>query len=267
MAPCPCKPQALGSRGWAWAAFSRHLGRGRGSCREKPGGQGAGAQSRAQGGQTDRAYSALCWQRCIPASAVGLWPVGERVLVPNPCSSSERTWESSPVTGPADPSRTPDSRCSVPSPSLCLPLPPFRQNGGLCGQASYRGSSDPAAGAHCVQGHSSGAACVLGLSAGGRASCLGPERAASLSQNLGRSHRAPALVTAHTTRAGIGRAKGGAQSRPRLTRCGLDPSADSLSGLEVRLLSPQTWGSLRLPIFRTHCPFVTPPHPHIPDHP
>lgn len=39
--PCAAwKPQAVISRGrtWAWAALSGHLGRGRGSCREKPSG-------------------------------------------------------------------------------------------------------------------------------------------------------------------------------------------------------------------------------------
>lgn len=36
LGPCSCKPQASSSRGWAWAAFSRRLGRGRGSGGEKP---------------------------------------------------------------------------------------------------------------------------------------------------------------------------------------------------------------------------------------
>lgn len=40
------------------------------------------AQSRAQGWRTDRAHSALCWQRCILAPSVGGLLVGERVLVP-----------------------------------------------------------------------------------------------------------------------------------------------------------------------------------------
>lgn len=78
LVPCPCKPQASSSRGWAWAAFSRRLGRGRGSCGEKPSRQGAGAQSPAQGWRTDRADSALCWQCCVPALAGGRQPVGER---------------------------------------------------------------------------------------------------------------------------------------------------------------------------------------------
>ena len=43
-----------------------------------------GAQSRAQGWRTDRAHSALCWQRCILAPSVGRLLVGERVLVPGP---------------------------------------------------------------------------------------------------------------------------------------------------------------------------------------
>ena len=43
-----------------------------------------GAQSRAQGWRTDRAHSALCWQRCILAPSVGRLLVGKRVLVPGP---------------------------------------------------------------------------------------------------------------------------------------------------------------------------------------
>lgn len=82
----------------------RRLGRGR----PLPGGAGGrAAHSRAQGSRTDRAYSALCWQRRVPAPAVGCrggwwwgeWGSGSR---PRTLPSSERTWASFPVTGPGD---------------------------------------------------------------------------------------------------------------------------------------------------------------------
>ncbi|KAF6327609.1 hypothetical protein mRhiFer1_008310 [Rhinolophus ferrumequinum] len=185
---CSCKPQALGSRGWAWAAFSRHLGPGSGSCREKPGGQGAGEQSPAQGRRTDRAYSALCWQRCVPASAVGLQPVGERILVPGPIPCLPQSALGNPLPSQALQTHPgPQTPGVVFHPHPAVSLYTLRLNGGLCGQTSYRGFSDPAVAADWVQGHSSGAACWLGLSAGGRAGCPDPVQVVGLSQNLGRS--------------------------------------------------------------------------------
>lgn len=203
LVPGPCaawKPQALSSRGWAWAARSGHLGRGRDSCREKPGGRGSGAQSRAaqspaQSWRTDRGHSALCWQRYVLAPAVGRLPAGERVHVPGPDRSSLLL--QSALRNPLPSIRNPipsqalqtHPRLQIPGTALHPPAPVFQsspsvcrassphfssplwRNGGLCGPAS-EASLDSLAGVQsrrdCPGSHSQ-AAQRPGLQAEGRA--------------------------------------------------------------------------------------------------
>ena len=281
LVPCPCaawKPQALSSRGWAWAwaALSGHPGRGLGSCREKPGGRVSGAQSRAaqspaQGWRTDRAHSALCWQRSVLAPSVGRLPAGERVHVPGPDRSSlllqsalrnplpslrnpipSQALQTHPrlqIPGtafhpPAPVSHSPPSVCQASSPHFSSPL---WRNGGLCGPAS-EASLTPWLAFRVVET----AQGRIPRPPKGRVSrqkdvqAVPSDATVHLSwgaQNLGMSPRAPAGVTAHTTRAYIRRAKAGAQSCPQLPRCGAGPrQLAALSGLEVGLLRPRTWG-------------------------
>lgn len=143
---------SLELRGWTWAraraTLSGHLRQGSGSRREKPGGQGSGAQSRAaqsraQGRWTDRAHSALCWQRCVPAPAVGRLPVGKRVPVPGPDPLLESALRN-PLPSQAHP-RFHIPSTAFPPPPVPLPTFPCRAsspysfrlaNGGLCDPVS-----------------------------------------------------------------------------------------------------------------------------------
>lgn len=110
----PPKPQALVYRGWARAAFSWYLGRGPAAARK------SGPRGRAQpgAGPSDRSGIfcplLVALRACTCCRARRREGPGSRS---EPLSSAERTWKSSPITVPADPPGTPDSRCSVPSPS------------------------------------------------------------------------------------------------------------------------------------------------------